>query len=82
MNALSYRAADFSIDGKVILITGAGAGIGPAMAFGLADAGAKIVCIDRDEKSAADVADAIGRESALALACDVTKEDEVKSAVS
>lgn len=37
----------FSLAGKVALVTGAGRGLGQAMALGLAAAGADIVCLDR-----------------------------------
>jgi 2-deoxy-D-gluconate 3-dehydrogenase len=38
----------FSLEGKVALITGAGTGIGQAIALGFSDAGAKIVCHYRE----------------------------------
>src|SRR5512145_965934 len=39
----------FRLDGRVALITGAGQGLGQAMAIGLAEAGADIVALDRRE---------------------------------
>lgn len=81
MTSSNYRAADFSVLGKVIIVTGAGGGIGKAMAMGLADAGAKIACVDRDAKAARDVAAEIGDGNALAVECDVTSEEQVASAV-
>lgn len=41
----------YSFDGRVALITGAAGGLGKATAKKLAAAGAKIVAVDRDEKS-------------------------------
>jgi 2-deoxy-D-gluconate 3-dehydrogenase len=36
----------FQLDGKVALVTGAGRGLGQAMAVGLAEAGADIAALD------------------------------------
>ncbi len=49
----------FGIDGKVAVVTGAGAGIGRAVSLCLAEAGAAIGVQDLDEKRAASVADEI-----------------------
>ena len=38
----------FSLEGRVVLVTGAASGLGRAMAFGLAEAGAALVAADRD----------------------------------
>ena len=82
MQIPSYKAADFSIAGKGIIITGAGGGIGRAMAIGLGSAGAKIACLDRDFAAASSVAELIGSANAFPIACDVTEEDAVNTAVS
>ncbi|WP_422098558.1 SDR family NAD(P)-dependent oxidoreductase [Variovorax sp.] len=81
MKQQSYQAANFSVDDKVVLITGAGSGIGRAMAIGLADAGARIAVIDRDFESAHQVANEIGMQRAVAVECDVTDEEAVARTV-
>ena len=63
----------FNLDGKVALVTGAGAGIGTAIAKGLARAGADVLCHARsaDEAGAASAAiRELGRRS-LPLAADL-----------
>jgi NAD(P)-dependent dehydrogenase (short-subunit alcohol dehydrogenase family) len=59
------------LDGRVALITGAGSGIGAAIAHAMADAGARIVAVDIDGAAADRTAAAIGREAA-GFVCDVT----------
>ncbi|MCG6912590.1 SDR family oxidoreductase [bacterium BMS3Abin03] len=68
---------------KVTIITGAGRGIGKAIALGFAEQGAHIVVAARTESEIISVADNIkemDRES-LAVVCDVTNEDQVKHLV-
>lgn len=77
----NYQAADFSIHDKVIIITGAGSGIGRAMALGLGKAGAMIACVDRDFAAASAVAKEIGHDQGVAIQCDVALEDSVTAAV-
>lgn len=64
----------FRLDGDVAIVTGAGAGLGHAIAVLLADAGASVVAADMDaklaERTAAIIAENGGR--ALALAADVS----------
>jgi 3-oxoacyl-[acyl-carrier protein] reductase len=60
-----------SLDGKIIIVTGASRGIGAAAATALAKAGGTVVLTARDGKLAGDVAGSIGG-SASARACDVS----------
>ncbi|MDT3441196.1 MULTISPECIES: SDR family NAD(P)-dependent oxidoreductase [unclassified Pseudofrankia] len=68
---------------KVVLVTGAGAGIGAACARLLGAAGAHVVVTDVDEAAAKKTADEIEHagSKALALGLDVTDPDAVTEAV-
>jgi 3-oxoacyl-[acyl-carrier protein] reductase len=69
----------FSLAGKVALVTGAGQGIGAAIARRLAAAGAKVGVFDLS----ATAADAVSQEiGGVALAGDVARELDVASALS
>jgi 2-dehydro-3-deoxy-D-gluconate 5-dehydrogenase len=76
-------AASFDLRGKVAIVTGGNGGIGLGMAQGLADAGADIAVVGRNEaKSAAAVADLRARGiSAIAVATDVTDGDAVAAMI-
>src|SRR5271169_739030 len=59
------------LDGRLALITGAGSGIGEAIARAMAEAGARVIAVDIDGGAAERTAGGIGRE-AVGFACDVT----------
>lgn len=71
------------LEGRVALITGAGSGIGRAMATLFASRGAHVACADLDASAAQTTAemiiDAGGR--AVGVSCDVTNPDSVAGAV-
>ncbi len=68
------------LDGQVALVTGAGRGIGRAIALALSDAGAAVAVCARSEDEVSGVAGQIeGRgRRALAVRCDVTCRQEVE----
>ena len=80
-DALNATSPDawLGLRGRVAVVTGAGSGIGAAIARGLAAAGAKVALVDRDQDAADGIAAALNAEGATAasFACDVTDEAAV-----
>jgi NAD(P)-dependent dehydrogenase (short-subunit alcohol dehydrogenase family) len=72
------------LEDKIALVTGAGAGIGRAIAETFGREGAAVVVTDRDGDAARDVADAIVKANAAASAhpLDVTDTNQVKALLS
>lgn len=73
---------DFSLHGKVAVVTGCNTGLGKSMAVGLAEAGCDIVAINRSEPvETADAVTARGRRF-LSLKADLGQQDVLPSLVS
>jgi len=72
-------AGKYSLAGKSAVVTGAGNGIGRAIALAFAEAGASVACVDLDNAAAEATAAAIGA-AAIAVACDVSRESDVEAA--
>jgi 3-oxoacyl-[acyl-carrier protein] reductase len=67
----------FSLEGRSALVTGAGGGVGAAVARAYAEAGARVLVTDVDKDAAAAVAESIGGASA---ALDVRDADQAAAA--
>ncbi len=70
------------LEDRVVVITGAGGGMGRGIARAIADEGARVVATDLDQTAAASVASETGEDAAfLALTLDVTDAASVESAI-
>lgn len=67
------------LDGRVAVVTGASRGIGLATAIQLADAGARVAMISRDQSRADASAEQVPDDRARGYACDVTVRGQVVS---
>jgi 7-alpha-hydroxysteroid dehydrogenase len=78
-----FEPQDFRLDGQAALVTGAGAGIGRAIAETFAGAGAALVVSDLNGDTAEAVAEAIVRAGgkAVGIACNVTREEDLQAAI-
>jgi NAD(P)-dependent dehydrogenase (short-subunit alcohol dehydrogenase family) len=70
----------YSLARKAAIVTGAGDGIGRAIAQTFAGAGARVACVDIDGQKAQATASSCG-DRALAVPCDVTSEADTRAAV-
>src|ERR1700674_5188553 len=72
----------FRLDGKSAIVTGAGSGIGRAIALTFAASGARVVVLDRDLAAATETVAAVRNAggAADAIECDVARAGSVQSA--
>ena len=68
------------LDGKTALVTGAGSGIGKAIAETYAREGARVALVDLNGEAAKAAARVIGN-NAIGFACDVTRKSDIAAAV-
>ncbi|NLF02555.1 MAG: glucose 1-dehydrogenase [Anaerolineales bacterium] len=73
----------FDLTGQTALVTGAGQGLGQAIAVGLARYGADVACVDLNADAARDTARSVEElgQRALALGCDVSQQDQVQAII-
>ena len=72
-----------SVEGKVALITGSGSGMGRATSYVFAEAGAKVVVSDINEKQIEEVSSEINSSNGTCLKqiLDVTNQENIKEAI-
>lgn len=80
---MRFETDAFRLNDKVAVVTGAGAGIGRAIAELFASAGAAVVVSDLDRAAAQEVTDTViaAGNKAVGTACDVTSEDDLAGLV-
>ena len=73
----------FDLTGKVALITGASRGLGRAFAEAMAEFGADVACVGRDEAKLAETVKIISKfkHRAIAIKADVTDESQIQAMV-
>lgn len=84
-NHITSVLDQFKLSGQTALIVGGNRGLGKAMAYALAEAGASISIAARDTQENEATTQAISSTysvDAISVSCDVTDEDSVKQAVS
>ncbi|HEX2716529.1 MAG TPA: glucose 1-dehydrogenase [Gemmatimonadaceae bacterium] len=79
---MAARRPAHDLTGKTAIVTGAGSGIGRAIAIRFGEAGARVAALDIDAAAAEQTAAGIARSGgeAAAIACDVTHQSQVDDA--
>lgn len=77
------KLPSFRLDGKVALVTGAGSGIGAAIAIGLAESGADVLLIGRTQSRLEQTSAAISKRSGRSqvIVCDVTNSNAIRQVI-
>jgi NAD(P)-dependent dehydrogenase (short-subunit alcohol dehydrogenase family) len=72
----------FDLTGRTAVVTGAGSGIGKAMAEAMGEAGANVACLDINEQTAGETSERLKRLNIQSIytQCDVSKEKEIEKA--
>lgn len=73
--------ASFRLEGKTAIVTGAGKGIGRAIALALGEAGANVLLVARTESDLVQVMQEMERERTSYAVADVTDRNDIQSAV-
>jgi NAD(P)-dependent dehydrogenase (short-subunit alcohol dehydrogenase family) len=83
LDTVDQPPAAHRFTGRSAIVTGAGQGLGKAIAMQLAREGARVAVVDRDRSSAEAVATVITSDGgiAIALAADVSQADQIGSAI-
>lgn len=75
----------FNLDGKVAVVTGASRGIGEAIAWRMAEHGAKVVVSSRKVDACQEVVDRINKEfgegTSIAIGCNISYKEQLQSLV-
>ncbi len=82
-NAIFGNRNPFDVSGKIVLITGAGSGLGKGYSHVFAELGSTVCCADVNEKAVKATVDGIVEDGGLAHAytVDVSKTDTIKAMV-
>ncbi len=79
----NLKLPSFRLDGKVALVTGAGTGLGAAIAIGLAESGAEVLLVGRTQANlnatSAEISARGGRSRVIV--CDVTDSASIRQAI-
>jgi rhamnulose-1-phosphate aldolase/alcohol dehydrogenase len=70
------------LSSRIAFVTGAGSGIGKAIAERIVAEGGCVVIADLNLKAAQEVATSLGADNAVAVSIDVTSEEQIKKALS
>jgi glucose 1-dehydrogenase len=81
MSAVDDTHDWLALAGRVCVVTGAGSGIGAAIAKGLAEAGAQVALLDRNGDACRGIAQSLSERGArvLAITCDTSDEVAVRA---